>query len=122
MFLRATLAVRTRTLGADGQGTMAAEGYLASALTDLGEHAESGALGRFTLGKHRRILGPNTPQMVPQAASVRAWANGILGKTTRATNHKTRAVGPSSQGGSQIRASDAEVHKLGWTRTYGRTC
>ena len=34
-------------------------------------------------------------------------------KTTRAANHKTRAVGLSSQGGSQLRASDAEAHKLG---------
>ena len=57
VLLRTTLAAKTRTAGADDEGTLHTEGQLASVLNSLGEHAEAEALGRATLAKWRRILG-----------------------------------------------------------------
>ena len=42
-----------------------------------------------------------------------AWAKGNPGGKARAANHKTRDVGPNSQGGNPLRASDAEARALG---------
>ena len=81
---------------------------------------------RGTARPHRTNTRPRAIDHSPtdkqqQAASLRARASGIPGKMTGTANHKTRAVGPSGQGGSQVRASDADAHKLGvdpdvWTR------
>ena len=57
VLLRTTLAVWTRTVGADDQCTLIVESALAGALLRLGEHTEAETLARFTLGKYRRILG-----------------------------------------------------------------
>ena len=51
------LAALTRTPGPDGNRMIHGEGFLVTALFDLGEYAEAEILSRGTIKKMRRVLG-----------------------------------------------------------------
>ena len=70
MLLRTTLAALIRTVGADGQGTLATEGYLIEAMGQLGEYAEAEVLGQESLAKHLRVLGRDHYQTLSMSTNL----------------------------------------------------
>ena len=88
-----TLAIETRTLVADGPGTLPTEGLLVSALLKLGEYAETKQPGRGTLEKRRRLLGPDHRDTLVTAADL-ATALAKQGKHAKAVELSARCSSP----------------------------
>jgi CHAT domain-containing protein/tetratricopeptide (TPR) repeat protein len=67
---RQALAIFRSALGEENQYTAHTWGQLASALTELGKHAEAEKVHRHTLALSRRILGPEHPNTVVSLANL----------------------------------------------------
>ena len=57
-------------LGDDDENTLAAVGYLAWALRDMGRYAEARELDEDTLARNRRMLGDDHPTPWPRRAAL----------------------------------------------------